>query len=203
MGARRTGGGARVAEKTDVPRTVALSVMGSVLAGFLVQILSKVLLPDLTGVLSLTALIYISALLMLATGFAIYYLRVLGSSAAAPESPERESYERLEARLLTGGTPNKVYNDILARALDAVDRFFGDPNRADVSWFTRATGWDAKGARWTAPACNRGKFPGKGRHPHEGAVRTRVGWVGILGPGIPSRSPMKWKKETPSFLQVL
>ena len=144
-----------MAEKTDVSRTVAVSVMGSVLAGFLVQILSKVLLPDLTSVLSLTVRLYIFTLIILAIGFAIYYLFILGGSTAVAESPDRESYERLEARLLTGGTPNKVYNDILARALDAVDRFFGDPNRTDVSWFTRVTGWDTKGARWTAQAYDR------------------------------------------------
>jgi hypothetical protein len=97
--------------------------MGSVLAGFLVQILSKVLLPDLTSVLSLTVRLYIFALIVLAIGFAIYYLLILGGCAAAVGSPERESYERLEARLLAGGTPERPQSD---------DRLFLVPPRPAV-----------------------------------------------------------------------
>jgi hypothetical protein len=97
-----------VAEKSDVPRTVALSVAGSVLAGFLVQILSKVLLPDLTSVLSLTVRLYIFALIVLAIGFAIYYLLILGGCAAAAGSPERESYERGSERACSrAGRPTR------------------------------------------------------------------------------------------------
>ena len=108
IGARRTGGGACVAEKPDVPRTVALSVLGSFLGGSLVQLMTKVLLPDLTSVLSLTVRLYISALIFLAIGFAIYYLLVLGGCAAAAGSPERESYRACSKRAFSwAGLPTR------------------------------------------------------------------------------------------------
>ena len=58
---------------------------------------------------------------------------------------------------------------------------------AHESW-TRSAGFDAENGPYL---CNRGKFPGKLGLAQAGAGLTRVARSGILGPGIPSRSPTK------------
>jgi hypothetical protein len=79
------------------------------------------------------------------------YWEILGGAEEPQDSPERADYDALVAELQAGGTPGKVYREWLAKALDRVDVFFGDPGRNDKSWVARALGLETPGARWTAP----------------------------------------------------
>ena len=94
-------------------------------------------------------------LVLLFIAFGVYYFLRLDGAGADDDSLARARYVAFRERFAAGGTPAKMYAAYLEWALDGVDRFFGDPGRADQSWLTRALGWDARGARWTAVAYDR------------------------------------------------
>jgi hypothetical protein len=80
------------------------------------------------------------------------YYEILGGADEPHGSPARDDYESLRQELTEGGRPAKVYANWLKLALHQVDKFLGDAERNDRSWFARMLGWETPGPRWTAPA---------------------------------------------------
>lgn len=106
---------------------------------------------------ALTTLLWIT-LIAIGIGFYLaydYYVDVLASGSKAQESRERKAYDRLRENLVKGGLPSQLYIDRLTAFLDAVDRFFGDANIPDRTFFPHAFGLRTPAPLWTAPAFDR------------------------------------------------
>jgi hypothetical protein len=91
-------------------------------------------------------------------GLALAYLRyfgVLGFGTAPEGSTERRRYDSLRAGVAAGGMPVTLYARWLTRALDAVDRFFGDAGKADQTLFPHAFGLKTPAPLWTSSALDR------------------------------------------------
>ena len=141
-----------MARKSDLFDPWAVAIGGGFIAGMFLLFETAVMFYWTAPA---PARIVVAGLVAVPLYLGLRYYVVLGRAAKRHGSEKRESYDKLRARIEAGGTPALVYNRALAYALDCVDRFFGDPERADESWFTRLTGWDATGARWTARAYDR------------------------------------------------
>lgn len=85
----------------------------------------------------------------------LHYFGVLGYGAAPDGSAERLRYDALRAGVAAGGMPTMLYSRWLTRALDAVDRFFGDAGKADQTLFPRAFGLKTPAPLWTAASFDR------------------------------------------------
>src|SRR5262245_16849940 len=88
----------------------------------------------------------------------LIYRRYLGGLAAGSRhkgSPDRLAYDRLRESLSGGNLAVRTYNQWLGRALDAVDRFFGDAGKADQSLFPHFLGLKTPASTWTASAFDR------------------------------------------------
>ncbi|MGD0762693.1 MAG: hypothetical protein ABR929_05790 [Roseiarcus sp.] len=142
-----------MAKKSEFSGPLIVAVLAGVCAGMFVLFADKLLLIDtFTKDWPFPLRLVLFVLMAMTVGFGLRYYVVLGGAEERRGSKERERYDGLRARLAAGGTPALVYNRVLEYALDRVDRLFRDAGRADQSWFIRLTGWDAKGARWTAEA---------------------------------------------------
>jgi hypothetical protein len=82
----------------------------------------------------------------------------LGAGAEPVGSLERQGYDTLRQKLVTGGRPVELYSRWLKAFLDKVDRFFGDADMADRTLFPRAFGLATPAPLWTAPAFDRCLF---------------------------------------------
>jgi hypothetical protein len=71
------------------------------------------------------------------------------------DDDERAVFDGLRARLAAGGRFIPVYNDLLTRGLDRVDRFFGDDDPAVKTLWPGAFGFKGAKPFWTAPAYDR------------------------------------------------
>jgi hypothetical protein len=83
------------------------------------------------------------------------YIGVLGAGGGRKGYPAREAYEALRASLSGGNLAARLYADWLTKALDSVDRFFGDAGKADQTLFPRVFGLKTPTPLWTAPAFDR------------------------------------------------
>jgi hypothetical protein len=71
------------------------------------------------------------------------------------DNDERAVFDGLRARLAAGGRFIPIYNDLLTRGLDRVDRFFGDADPRVKTLWPRAFGFKGAKPFWTAPAYDR------------------------------------------------
>ncbi len=131
------------------------AIVSGGISGFLGNVLTKVLLGDRPG--DAVAWPWIVGLVFaaLAVGIALYYWTLLGYGGFAARSPERERYNRLRAALKGGGRIAPVYERMLRRTLDAVDRFFGDADQAERTLFPGAFGLRQRAPLWTAQSYDR------------------------------------------------
>jgi hypothetical protein len=128
----------------------------AILSGLFVLFIDKLLpLQEFFGELPIIPRVLIAVSAGLFVWKTWSYWEILGGSEEAAGSDERADYDALIAELQAGGTPDMVYREWLATALDRVDMFFGDSGRDDESWIARALGLEIPGARWTAPAFDR------------------------------------------------
>jgi hypothetical protein len=132
------------------------ATIAAIVAGLFVLFIEK-MLPLEPWFSELPTLIRVLAVMTVCVfaWFSWRYWETLGGLEELHRSPERLEYDALRDALGTGGTPAKVYRELLTNALDHVDTFFGDAGRNDRSWFARALGLETPGARWTAPAFDR------------------------------------------------
>jgi hypothetical protein len=83
------------------------------------------------------------------------YFGVLGAGSEPTGSLDRQGYDALRQNVATGGLAVGLYSHWLTIALDAVDRFFGDTDKAGRTLFPRAFGLRTPAPLWTAPAFDR------------------------------------------------
>lgn len=137
-------------------RGIAANAIGSLIAGVLLLLLSSVL-AQWAGGSALRLLLLVPAMViggLGAVGFFVLYrryeeiLRRRGADA-------RAAYDGLRQGLAEGGLAARIYAYRLDRALDAVDRFFGDAGQVDRTLFPRAFGLRTPAPLWTAASFDR------------------------------------------------
>ncbi len=129
------------------------TVFATVIGGAFVVIVGALLpVQQLANDLSTLLRFFLAGMTILFVWMAWYYHEILGGADDPRGSMERNNYESLRLTLATGGTPAKVYANLLEWLLHKVDKFFGDAGRDDRSWFARRLGLETPGPRWTAPA---------------------------------------------------
>lgn len=77
------------------------------------------------------------------------------TAAGHEGSPRHKAYERLRASLTDGGNPAQLYAQWLERAMQAVERGFGEKTPEKPTFIQRAIGLHKSAALWTAPALDR------------------------------------------------
>ena len=68
------------------------------------------------------------------------------------DADERAVFDGLKSRLAAGGRFMSVYNDLITRTLDRVDRFFGDADPAVKTLWPGAFGFKGNKPFWTVRA---------------------------------------------------
>jgi hypothetical protein len=81
------------------------------------------------------------------------YLGILGADRRRPA--ERRAYDALRGSLAGGNMAARLYARWLTSFLDAVERFFGDADKAAQTLFPHAFGLRTPAPLWTAPALDR------------------------------------------------
>ena len=89
-------------------------------------------------------------------GATAYYLRIFNSYGLESATPEqRQKFDSFKAQLEAGGRVSVIYERTLTRALNAVDRFFGDADPAVKTLWPGAFGFTGQAPFWTAPSYDR------------------------------------------------
>lgn len=83
------------------------------------------------------------------------YFELLAAGDAPLGSLDRQGYDQLRSNLARGGSAPQLYSRWLTVFLNAVDRFFGDADKAVRTLFPHAFGLRTPAPLWTAPAFDR------------------------------------------------
>ena len=148
-----------VSPSTAFQQSMWANAAGSLIATLAFSGLSAVWIALINAVVKKTGSEF--GLLYTALGIAviliasIYVWLVLKGASAADMSPDREKYLSFRRELAEGGAFSIWYNRWLTRALDAVDRFYGDAGHKDQRYVPAIFRLKNPAPLWTAVAYDR------------------------------------------------